>query len=655
MPFTAASPRPAALATVLVAILVAGVFVLLSTLLAQADERILSFSSTVEVSADGTFTVTEVIKVHAEGRQIQRGIFRDLPLTFEGDDGRRHKAGFELLSVERDGAPDGSSVNHGGDGVRIYIGDENTFLSRGAHTYRIVYKVSRLVRFFDTHAEIYWNATGNEWAFAIDRAAARIILPEGTSALETDGYTGAYGETGKAFAAREEDGGRSVLFTTTQALGPGEGLSVVVTLPVGSIARPGTDEQLGYFFLDYRAQILGGFGILLVLGYYLWAWWSVGRDPPVGVIFPRFEPPAGLSPALVNYVANKGFGDGGWGALSAACLSLAVKGRLHLENFAGDLTLKRPAAPWGTTKDLPHGEAAIAKWLDARDDTLTLSKVNGKAIQKLGSAFRSAIEGENRQRYFKKNRLYLIPGIALSVVTIFALLAFGQLSQDQISVLVPVIMTSVVVVIVAIHIGRAARRARGIVARVALALLIFTLFSAGNLIGAGMLLQQDGEIPILPLIAVALIAINLMFGWLLGAPTALGRSVLDEIEGLKMYLKVAEKDRLNMAGAPSMSPSHFETLLPYAVALGVEKPWATAFQTWLASAAGAAQASHYSPRFYSGSDFDSSDIAGTLGSTLGDMSGSFSSSLPAPKSSSSGSSGGGFSGGGGGGGGGGGW
>ncbi|GGE92470.1 DUF2207 domain-containing protein [Stappia taiwanensis] len=652
MPFISASLRPT---VPLATLLVAGVLLVLSTLLAQADERILSFSSTVDVAADGTFTVTEAIKVRAEGNQIRRGIFRDLPLTFEGGDGRRHKAGFELVSVERDGVPDGSSVNHGGDGVRIYIGNENTLLSRGEHTYRIVYKLTRLVRFFDTHDEIYWNATGNEWAFPIDRAAARIILPEGTSALETDGYTGAYGDTGKAFSAREEDGGRSVLFTTTQPLGPGEGISVVVTLPAGSIARPGTDQKLGYFFLDYRAQILGGFGILLVLGYYLWAWWTVGRDPPAGVIFPRFEPPAGLSPALTNYIANKGFGDGGWGALSAACLSLAVKGRLHLDNLAGDLTLQRPAAPWGTTKDLPHGEAAIAKWLDAREDALTLNKANGKAVQKLGTSFRSAIEGETRQRYFKKNRLYLIPGIALSVGTIFALLAFGRLSYDQISVLVPAIMSSVVVVMVAINIGRAARRARGIVTRIVLALLIFTLFSAGNLIGAGILLQQDGEIPILPLIAVALIAVNLMFGWLLGAPTALGRKVLDEIEGLKMYLNVAEKDRLNMTGAPSMSPSHFETLLPYAVALGVEKPWATAFQTWLASAAGAAQVAHYSPRFYSGSNFDSSDIAGTLGNTLGDMSGSFSSSLPTPKSSSSGSSGGGFSGGGGGGGGGGGW
>jgi len=46
-----------------------------------------------------------------------------------------------------------------------------------------------------------------------------------------------------------------------------------------------------------------------------------------------------------------------------------------------------------------------------------------------------------------------------------------------------------------------------------------------------------------------------------------------------------------MLGSPEMSPQHYETLLPYAVALGVEKPWSQAFQKWLAAAAAAGVAS----------------------------------------------------------------
>jgi uncharacterized membrane protein len=149
---------------------------------------------------------------------------------------------------------------------------------------------------------------------------------------------------------------------------------------------------------------------------------------------------------------------------------------------------------------------------------------------------------------------------------------------------------------------------------------------------------------------------NVLFFFLMGAPTKLGREKMDVVEGMKTYLMLAEKDRLNMNGAPQMSPGHYETLLPYAVALGVEKPWSDAFQSWMLTAVAAgAIASHYSPHWYHGR-FDSDNISDSLGNMASDMESSFTASLPVTKSSSSGfSSSGGFSGGGGGGGGGGGW
>ena len=41
----------------------------------QADERILSFHSDVQVFEDGIIEVTETIKVRSEGKQIRRGIY----------------------------------------------------------------------------------------------------------------------------------------------------------------------------------------------------------------------------------------------------------------------------------------------------------------------------------------------------------------------------------------------------------------------------------------------------------------------------------------------------------------------------------------------------------------------------------------------------
>ena len=55
---------------------------------AFAAEVIHSFYSTVRVAKDGELTVTEAIRVEAEGREIRHGIYRDFPLTFKDADGK---------------------------------------------------------------------------------------------------------------------------------------------------------------------------------------------------------------------------------------------------------------------------------------------------------------------------------------------------------------------------------------------------------------------------------------------------------------------------------------------------------------------------------------------------------------------------------------
>ncbi|MEX0914355.1 MAG: hypothetical protein WDZ60_00540, partial [Wenzhouxiangellaceae bacterium] len=46
------------------------------------------------------------------------------------------------------------------------------------------------------------------------------------------------------------------------------------------------------------------------------------------------------------------------------------------------------------------------------------------------------------------------------------------------------------------------------------------------------------------LATVALVAVNVLFSRLMPAPTETGRKLLDQIDGLKLYLSVAEKDDL---------------------------------------------------------------------------------------------------------------
>ena len=74
---------------------------------ALAVERITSFISDVKVERNGDLDVTETIRVEAEGREIRRGILRDFPTRYNRPDGSNVEVGFSVVSVTRDGSPEG--------------------------------------------------------------------------------------------------------------------------------------------------------------------------------------------------------------------------------------------------------------------------------------------------------------------------------------------------------------------------------------------------------------------------------------------------------------------------------------------------------------------------------------------------------------------
>jgi hypothetical protein len=144
-----------------------------------------------------------------------------------------------------------------------------------------------------------------------------------------------------------------------------------------------------------------------------------------------------------------------------------------------------------------------------------------------------------------------------------------------------------------------------------------------------------------------------VFGALVKAPTLAGRRLMDEIEGLKLYLGVAEREELARMTGPDAPPvldaGRYERLLPYAVALEVEDAWTAKFTAAVGAAAAAAAASSIA-WYHGGGATDLGSLSSAIGSSLSSQIASSST----PPGSASGAGGGGSSGGGGGGGGGGG-
>src|SRR5690606_4933130 len=203
----------------------------------RAAEEILGFESHIEVRSDGTLVVTETIAVRAEGHEIRRGIYRDIPTVRYDQSGLRHTAGLTVIDVLRDGRPTPWHSERQGDGIRIYIGEESTWLDPGRYTYTIRYETTRQLGHFDDFDELYWNVTGNFWSFPIRRAVARVDLPAGAEVLRHAAYTGGFGGRGTDWRA-SEGLAHDIVFETTRPLGAREGLPIAVPSQTGPGPAP---------------------------------------------------------------------------------------------------------------------------------------------------------------------------------------------------------------------------------------------------------------------------------------------------------------------------------------------------------------------------------------------------------------------------------
>jgi len=621
--------------------------VLVFTTISRADERILSFDSRIEVSRDGSQVVTETIRVQTAQQKIKHGIFRDFPTRYRDVYGNRYVVDFDVMEVLRDGRNESYHQEALGNGVRVYIGDKNVMISPGVYTYTLKYRTDRQLGFFKDFDELYWNVTGNGWEFPIDQASCTVALPGAADAqvLERDGYTGPTGTQGKHFIT-EVDPNNHTRFITNLRLLPKQGLTIVVRWPKGFVEEPTVWQKAGYIFKDNGGLLLTGLGIIFVLVYYLYVWNAVGRDPQKGVIIPLYEPDKNLSPARMRYLMRMGYDNK---VFTAAVISMAVKGYLKIREDGKEYTLEKT----GQKEDILNTEEAVAaKILFGHDQSITLKNTHHQIIRAAMNALRRRLKAALEKTYFVTNQKYFIPGLALTLIFIInagLLQAAGPKRPILIFISIWLSIWTIGVTALGLGVVNAWRTSGNIVA--ALGLTIFALpFFAGELFGLGVLAYATSILFLV--LVVGLIFINMLFYHLLKAPTALGRRLMDRVEGFKMYLSVAEGDVLKRMALSEQTPELYEKYLPYALALDVEQQWSQRFSEVLARQS--ADGQPYQPHWYSGTGYRTFGPVG-FGSALSDsLSNAISASSVAP-GSSSGGGGGGFSGGGGGGGGGGGW
>lgn len=555
----------------------------------RADERVLDYAVGIDIRADGSLDVTEHITVNAEGNQIRRGIYRDFPTRYTDRYGNRVTVDLQVLGVERDGRPEPWFTERRNNGIRINTGNDDYLPTPAEHTFTLRYRTTRQLGFFADHDELYWNAIGTGWIFPIEHASVEARLPVKLPVAQMSSE----GYTGP-------QGAKGTQYQTHL---PADGIArwrltaplaphegfTIVLTFPKGMIAEPTRAQRFVWLLKDNRGVLIALAGLILLLVFCAYEWRRVGRDPRKGIIIARYEPPAGQTPASLRYLRRMRYD--TRCFSSAVLALAVCGCLRIAREKRLFKDEWQLQP-NASSPVPADasqSALMERLFKGRAEPLVLKNTNAATVAAAMSGHNRILDKAMQPRYFKRNGWSLAKAVALTV------------------------------------------------AAFALALLVA---------------QGTGLIAIIA-VGVLAVATLFLFGTLVRAPTQEGRKLLDEIEGLKLYLSVAERDELARVGGPGAPPPlderRYETLLPYAVALEVEDAWTEKFTAAVGAAAAAVAANNMS--WYNGGKV--SDL-GSLSRAVGSgLSSQIASSSSAP-GSSSGSGGGGSSGGGGGGGGGGG-
>ncbi len=289
----------------------------LPTQVAQAqDYSFDDFRVGIVVNEDGSMNVTEQIRVQFWAER--HGIFREIPVKYDGRFGSRVSIDLEVISVTDDTGKEWNYETYKeGNNQVIKIGDADTLIY-GTQEYNIKYRVDRALLFFDDHDELYWNVTGTDWGVTIPRSSVAIQLPESIkSGVQVICFTGSYGAT--------TEGCDKAAIGNLVTVSAEDNLTVAVSFPKGHVQEPAVWEII-FWFLIMNWIIC----VPLVVGaVLLWYWWKHGRDESGRkTIIPEYDAPKDLGPMEMGTLVD---GKVHPRDISSGVVSLAVKGYLKIK------------------------------------------------------------------------------------------------------------------------------------------------------------------------------------------------------------------------------------------------------------------------------------------------------------------------------------
>ena len=486
-----------------------------ASLAAQRSLAIERFDARIVVDRNSTIDVTETITARFTGSW--NGLYRTIPVDYHTPQGFNWKLGLSLESAR----------DEGGQNLRTAQSREGAYVKYkiwipGAQdaerTIVLHYRAKNALRFFDEHDELYWNVTGDQWDVPLQAATATIELPSGTPGIRAIAFNGIYGST--AQEAHIAIDGNMVRITMPHDLGYHEGLTAVVGWNKGVVAAPTLAARVGGIALSNWPLLIPIPVFLIAFS----AWWRRGRDPRRRPIAVEYDPSDGLTPAEAGTLMDTSCD---MRDITATLVDLAVRGELRIEEhenpkFLGlfsagvDYTLRRLKPANGLA---PHERQVFDGIFADHGDAVKLADLKNEFYTKL-PGIRDAIFAQLTERGFYRDR------------------------PDKVR-----------------NKWRAWAAALGVI-----------LFAFGMWFGHALMFTP------LPFViaAVITVVILLSFAQIMPARTDAGTRALERVLGFEEFLRRVESEHLRriIVGHPEL----FDKYLPYAMAFGVEREFARAFE-----------------------------------------------------------------------------
>lgn len=502
-----------------------GVLLCLLPGMAFAAESVTSFHSTITVQQSAVVDVVEEIKYNFDTEK-KHGIIRSIPMYFYTPSGTLVTPIDVIDVTDETGSTYDYVTDEFDDGLDIKIGSAKKTVT-GEKIYRIHYTISGVINYFDKHDELYWNVTGDEWNVPIHQASALVQLDRPLAALRTSstcfqGYTGDTNRCTSMAATLTTSGTSGAVRYTATALDSNQGLTIVYGFPkdivavVEKIIEPYESEKLAFFenLQQYTNRPWVFIIPLFVFFYSLVRWMRYGRDPKGnGVIVAQFEAPDKLSPLQVGALIDEKVQPR---EVSAEIIHLAVLGYLTITRIPKTGIFGSDDYELKKLKDhrgLPEWQATLMKGIFSSKSTITLSSLKYTFTSDYMSVMLEATESLSDKGYF---------------------------NEDPNS-------------------------------------LRFSYYIKGA--GLGLVLALPGALLGWMVVIAGMSAgfIYMLMGFAMPKKTKKGVLAREHALGLKLYLSVAEKDRINFHNAPKKDPATFEKFLPYAMVFRVEDVWAEQF------------------------------------------------------------------------------